>query len=352
MQRKTKIPTARSRKQPGPNNKPKRSAQLRNVIRTMAALSIAKPMQQKRARVPRPNMSEVHFQDTERLLTVTIAPSSTPGQLLAQIPVNPLSPPRLQSVARQFDSWHGMMALEAETTGNAFSKNYVIIRHLPNGDPAQIPSQAEALLNTVEACGRPSESQRLQLDSNRKAVVVASWASSYNKNKPIVDPDANDANNGLFLLVSNGSPGTESVDVVLRLRYNIRFFGPIAKPLVPDASIDLYSATGTLAAPWAGANFAGPGTNYLQWNEPTATLTIPKGKYLLSYRVTGTGLSNLGAAVATNCTVGVAATQITATFLSRVYTLNVPVSGTLRLDQPVTGTTITGASLFLAPFNA
>lgn len=344
MPRKTYTSTARSRKQPGPNNKPKRSAQPHNIMR--------KPAQLKRARVPRPNMSEVHFRDTERLLTVTVTPSSTPGQLLAQIPVNPLSPPRLQSVARQFDSWHGTMALEAETTGNAFSKNYVIIRHLPNGDPSQIPSQAESLLNTVEACGRPSESQRLQLDSNRKAVVTASWASSYNKNKPIVDPDANDANNGLFLLVSNGSPGTESVDVVLRLRYNIRFFGPIAKPLIPDTSLQVASTTGSLTAPWAGANLQGPGTNYLQWDDPTATLTIPKGKYLLSLRVSGTGLTAIGNAVATNCTIHTATNNVSSTLLSRVSLLYVPVSGTLRLDQPVTGTTLTNVSLLLAPFNA
>lgn len=345
MPRKTNTPSARSRKPlgSGPNNRPKRSAQPQNTMR--------KPMQ-KRARVPRPNMSEVHFRDTERLLTVTISPSSTPGQLLAQIPVNPLSPPRLQSVARQFDSWHGMMALEAETTGNAFSKNYVIIRHLPNGDPAQIPAQAEALLNTVEACGRPSESQRLQLDSNRKAVVTASWASSYNKNKPIVDPDANDANNGLFLLVSNGSPGTESVDVVLRLRYNIRFFGPIAKPLIPDTSLSMSSTSASLTAPWAGANFQGPGTNYIQWDEPAATLTVPRGKYLISTRVTGTGLTALGNAVATNCTIHTATNNVSPALISRLSVLYVPSSGTLRLEQPVTGTTLVSSSLFLAPYNA
>lgn len=340
--------------------RPRNQATVRKVVKTLKNMKLApKPNKSRKPAPPRnkrnmsrPNMSEVHFQDTERLLTVTVPPSSAPGTLLALIPVNPLTPPRLQSVARQFDTWHGTMSLEAETTGNAFSKNYVILRHLPNGDPSQVPVQPEALLNTVEAGGRPTDTQRLQLDSNRKAVVVASWRHSYNKDKPIVDPDANDANNGLFLLVSNGSPGTESVDVVLRLRYNIRFYGPVAKPLVIDASIDLYSATGTLTSPWNGSSFAGPGTNYLQWDEPTATLTIPKGKYLLSVRVTGTGLSALGSAVATNCTLGAAATQLTTTFISRVYTLNAPISGTLRLDQPVTGTTITGASLYLAPFNA
>lgn len=306
----------------------------------------------RRPRMPRPNMSEVHFQDTERLLTVTITPTSTPGQLLAQIPVNPLSPPRLESVARQFDSWRGSMSLEAETTGNAFSKNYVILRHLPNGDPSQIPAQAQALLNTVEACGRPAESQRLQLDSNRKATVVANWSRSYNKNKPIIDPDANDANNGLFLLVSNGSPGTESVDVVLRLRYNIRFFGPIAKPLIPDTSLNVASTTGSLTAPWVGASLQGPGTNYIQWDEPTATLTVPKGKYLLSFRVSGTGLTALGDAVATNCTIHTATNNVSPGLLSRLCLLYVPVSGTLRLAQPVTGSTLTNISLLLAPFNA
>jgi hypothetical protein len=245
-----------------------------------------------------------------------------------------------------------MMALEAETTGNAFSKNYVIIRHLPNGDPAQIPSQAESLLNTVEACGRPSESQRLQLDSNRKAVVVASWARSYNKNKPIVDPDANDANNGLFLLVSNGSPGTESVDVVLRLRYNIRFFGPIAKPLIPDTSLQVTSTTGSLTTPWNGASLRGPGINYIRWDEPNAALTVPKGTYMLSVRASGTGLTALGNAAATNCTIHTATNNVSPTLISRLSILYVPVSGTLRLEQPVTGTTLTSISLFLAPFNA
>lgn len=297
-------------------------------------------------------MSEVHFQDIERLLTVTVSPSSTPGQLLAQVPVNPLSPPRLESVARQFDSWRGTMSLEAETTGNAFSKNYVILRHLPNGDPDQIPAQAQALLNTVEACGRPSESQRLQLDSNRKAVVVANWSRSYNKNKPIVDPDANDANNGIFLLVSNGSPGTESVDVVLRLRYNVRFFGPVAKPLVPDTSFQLLSTTGTPADPWSNAILSGPGQNYIQWDQATTTLSFPKGKYLLSLRISGAGLTTCGAPVPINCTVSSSFTLPSAGVIVRTYLLTVPVSGTLRVDQPVTGTSLTSTSLFCAPFNA
>lgn len=344
--------------------RPRNQAVVRKVVKTLKNMKLdpkpqkpAKTRNQRnrprRARTTRrPNMSEVHFQDTERLATVTVEPGVSPGTLLSMIPVNPLTPPRLQSVARQFDTWKGTMTLEAETTGNAFSKNYVILRHLPNGDPAQIPFEPRALLNTVEAGGRPSDSQRLQLDSNRKATVSATWTHSYNKNKPIVDPDLNDANNGLFLLVSNGSPGTESVDVVLRVRYDIRFYGPVAKPLVTDASVDLYSATGTLALPWKGSSFNGPGTNYLQWDEATATLTMPKGKYLLSVRVTGTGLTALGDAITTNCTAGLAATLLNPTFLSRVYIVTVPINGTLRLDQPVTGTTITGASLYLAPFNA
>lgn len=343
------------------SNRPRNQVTVRKVARTLKNMKLApKPNRPRtkqnsprsRRNLSRPNMSEVHFQDAERLLTVTVPASSTPGSLLALIPVNPLTPPRLQAVARQFDTWHGTMSLEAETTGNAFSKNYVILRHLPNGDPTQVPVTAEALLNTVEAGGRPTDTQRLQLDSNRKAVVVATWRHSYNKDKPIVDPDLNDANNGLFLLVSNGSPGTEPVDVVLRLRYNIRFYGPVAKPLVIDSSSTLLSSSTTLATPWLDGVLTGPGTNYFKWNDNSATLTLPKGRYLFTIRVVGTGLTGLNAAVTTNCFIFSTATSSSATSISRVYIVDVASSGTIRLDQPAAGTTLLSATLYIAPFNA
>lgn len=314
---------------------------------------IPAPRPQKKPRKPRTRMNaSVFFRDTERVATLSIPTSSSPGDLLATFAVNPLSAPRLRAVAQQFDSWHGQMSMEVETTGNAFSKNYVILRHLPNGDPSVVPSNPDALLNTVEASARPGESARLQLDSNRSVSVSARWSESYNKNKPIVDADLNDCRNGQFLIVSNGSPGTDIVTLTVRLRYQIRFFGPVYRSLVSDNSTRI-SATGVPATPWSNATLSGNGSGYISFNTSNSTVTLPAGNYLFSQVYKGTGISSVPGAIFTNCSAGPGSSIVSSTIAIDSYTLSVPVDGgTVKLGVPVTATTLTSASLFIAPFTA
>lgn len=171
---------------------------------------------------------------TERVATITIPVNSVAGQLLYSLENNPNSAPRASAVASQFDSWHSVTELEVETTGNAFAKNFIVIRHVPNGDPSRIPTEPQSLLNFAEAYSRRGESYKLQLDSNNKGIVRAPWQGvSYNPRKPINDSDPSERNNGLFIIVSNGSPGTDPVDITIRYRYSFKFYGPIYTPVVP-----------------------------------------------------------------------------------------------------------------------
>lgn len=307
----------------------------------------------KRRAAPRTRMnSSVFFRDIERVATLSIPTTSAPGELLASYAVNPLSAPRLRAVAQQFDSWHGQMSMEVETTGNAFSKNYVILRHLPNGDPSVVPSNPDALLNTVEASARPGESARLQLDSNRPASVSARWSESYNKNKPIVDADLNDCRNGQFLIVSNGSPGLEIVTLTVRLRYQIRFFGPVYRSLIPDNSARIL-AFGSPPTPWNGATVSGNGSGYIAFNPTTATVTLPAGNYLFSQVHKGTGITTVPGATFVNCSGGASAFLTTATMSIDSYTVSVPSDGgQVKLGSPLTATTLASSSLFIAPFTA
>lgn len=339
------------------SNRARSQPTVRKVVKTLKNMKLlSKPPQpatRSRPRKPKSRSrlnASVSFRDTERVATLTIPASSAPGDLLASYAVNPLSAPRLRAVAQQFDSWHGSMSMEVETTGNAFSKNYVILRHLPNGDPTLIPSNSDALLNTVEASARPGESARLQLDSNRPASVSARWSESYNKNKPIVDADLNDCRNGLFLIVSNGSPGSDTVTLTVRLRYQIRFFGPVYRSLVPDNSTRI-SATGAPATPWSDATLSGNGAGYISFNPSKSTVTLPAGNYLLSQVYKGTGITSVPGAIFTNCSAGPGSVVVTPTIAIDSYTLSVSAdSGTVKLGVPVTATTLTSASLFIAPF--
>jgi len=167
--------------------------------------------------------------------------------------------------------------MEVETTGNAFSKNFIILRHFPNGDPSRIPSPGQSLLNAAEAYDRKSESVKLQLDSNSKGICKAPWNLSYNPQKPINDTDPSERNLGVFVIVSNGSPGTDPVDITVRFRYNFRFFGPIYAPLIPDNS------KLAIAAPVTNANIFG---NAIVTGDAPITFTTNKITFLSDCRVT------------------------------------------------------------------
>lgn len=244
-------------------------------------------------RSPRdPKVSKVmcRMNATERVTQVVVPTTVTPGTLLFSVPVNPTSSPRLAAVATQFDSWYGNVSMEVETTGNAFSQDYAILRFVPNGDASRLPTNARNLLNLAESCEERSQSAKLQLDSNRTASVKATWKTSYNPRKPILDPDPSECNNGLFILVADGSPGANAVNLTIRLKYDIHFYGPIATPVAVNSTQSLSGAGGTLGA----ANLlgsapisAGPGSITGAAN----VIQIPvAGRYIITYYGTGTGL--------------------------------------------------------------
>nr|QYF49506.1 MAG: structural polyprotein [Xinjiang sediment hepe-like virus 1] len=172
------------------------------------------------------------IQTTERVVTLTIPVDSKPGDLLYVLKNNPTSSPRARVITSQHDSWHGDTHVEVETTGNAFAKNFLLIRHVPNGDESRLPTPGQDLLNFAEAYSRKGETCKLQLDSNAKGRVSAPWRlTSYNPNKPILDSDPSECNNGLYIIVSNGSPGAEPVDITIRFHVNISCYGAIYKPI-------------------------------------------------------------------------------------------------------------------------
>jgi hypothetical protein len=226
----------------------------------------------------------------ERVTTVTIPVASTPGQLLYTLLNNPNSAPRSNAISSQYDSWYGVTSVSVETTGNALSKNFIIIRHVPNGDPARLPNPGNSLLNFAEASSRRDESVKLQLDSNRQATCTAPWAAtSYNRRKPINDTDPSDANNGLFSIVSNGSPGNDPVDITIRYRYDFHFYGPIYVPIISNHSAALTSNTPTIGAPFANPIVDGESIS----DVTNDTFTLAPGQYLLTTYATGTGIAAL-----------------------------------------------------------
>lgn len=230
---------------------------------------------------------------TERISQVIVPTSVTPGTLLFQMPVNPYSSPRLQATATQFDSWYGEMTLQVETTGNSFSSDYVVLRHVPNGDPGRLPTNASTLLSLAETADRAGESARLQLDSNRTAQVTARWADSYNPKKPLQDNDPTDANNGIFIIVADGSPGTTAVNLTIRLKYTIHFFGAIVNPVIVNSSQLFTSLTSPSPTSFLGATFSsvGPGSAVGAGNLINFPLI---GQYTITTYATGVSLTATG----------------------------------------------------------
>jgi len=286
---------------------------------------------------------------TERITTVTIPTTTTAGKLLYLLENNPSSAPRANAVSTQFDSWSSTTEIEVETTGNAFAKNFVVIRHVPNGDPSRLPADPESLLNFAEAYSCPGESYKLQLDSNAKGVVRAPFrATTYNPHKPIRDQDPSERNNGLFIIVANGSPGVDPVDITIRFRYSFRFYGPIFRSILPNLSSRLESSTGsTPALPFGTApSRAGPAAV----TNTTSSITLVPGDYLAFLRVTGTGIT----ANSTPSSPGVTFTSLgavaSATAAIATYTFSLAVNSVISFSA-ATATTIDGASFTTAPYD-
>jgi hypothetical protein len=294
--------------------------------------------------VGRSSMNAVSYlRGTERVVTLTIPTTSKAGDLLYTLEGNPNSAPRARAVASQFDSWSSPLELEVETTGNAFSKNFILIRHLPNGDPNRLPPPGQSLLNVAEAYDRRDESVKLQLDSNAKGVCKAPWSLSYNPRKPIEDTDASERNLGLFIIVSNGSPGAEPVDITIRLRYDFRFYGPIYQPLSPNTSQILTNTTTSLATPFNGATITGPGDAIFAGN----VIRFPNaGSYLFNIQISaasgtiGPGYSGITASNTWNVNNTTAANY--------AATIDVSVNSTVTLS--LTGT-LASIKVIIAPYN-
>jgi hypothetical protein len=286
---------------------------------------------------------------TERITTVTIPVNTTPGQLLFMLENNPNSAPRARAVASQFDSWSSTTEIEVETTGNAFAKNFIVIRHVPNGDPSRLPADAESLLNFAEAYSRVGESYKLQLDSNNKGIVRAPYrATTYNPHKPINDQDPSERNNGLFVIVANGSPGAESVDITIRYRYSFRFFGPIFRSILPNTSARFVSTVGsTPALPFGTApTRSGPGAIA----NTNSSVTLLPGEYFATTRFTGAGIS-IGSPISSP---GVTFTSLgaitTATSVIGIYQFTLTENSVITFS-PANATTIDSAQFTVAPYD-
>lgn len=241
------------------------------------------------------------IKDVERMTTIAVTTSTSAGQLLYNIAANPMVCPRLSATASQFDSWYGSMSMEVETTGNAFSKDFVVLRHLANGDPSRIPTVANTLLNLAETSERAGEQARLQLDCNRRARVTAIWSESYNPRKPLIDADPSECNLGQFIIVANGSPGTDTVSLVVRMRYRIHFFSPIYEPWTYDTSKTIVSGGSGVSNTNIFGNtptFSGNGAETVPASN---TITFPKiGRYTMNYYAGGSSIGSGPTAVFTD----------------------------------------------------
>lgn len=296
-----------------------------------------------------PLVSKCSFSALERITTVPVPTSVTSGTLLYTLLANPLSAPRLRAIASQFDSWYGEMSMEVETTGNSFSKDYVILRHLPNGDPSLIPTTADSLLALSETSDRPGESTRLQLDSNKVARVTAPWKTSYNPRKPIVDADLNDCNNGLFIIVADGSPGTDPVNLTIRIRYTIHFYGALVSPILPDRSTKISSAAPTASSIFGAApTISGVGGATASGN--TVVFTNP-GRYLctLCYTLTNPATGGFVMPSASGTAVAVVLSQPNSLSNTAVYQVTTKLPNQfLILSATNAGTT---AAFYVASFS-
>jgi hypothetical protein len=333
----------RSRKAAAPRPPPPRPKRQRKRNRPQPAgpNAVRRPNRQPKAQ------TMCHFQATERISQITVPTNVTPGTLLFNTPANPTISPRLAAAASQFDSWHGDMTLEVETTGNSFSQDYVILRHVPNGDPARLPTNARNLLNLAETCERPTESYKLQLDSNKVGRVIASWKSTYNPRKPILDVDPSECNNGLFIIVADGSPGASAVNLTIRLKYNIHFYGPVAVPMAINTTQQITASGGTISSSnllGSAPVSTGPGSATAAAN----VLTLPNaGKYILTYYATGTGLGIPSAAFSAAAAVDspVFTNVSSGTVAMATWNVTTTASATITLTMAATTVTLSYAQL-------
>lgn len=317
----------------------------RKPTRRMNASVVKRRPSQKIPRISAPCV----IKDVERLTTIVVPTATTAGQLLYNIAANPMACPRLSATASQFDSWYGTMHMEVETTGNAFSKDFVVIRHVANGDPSRIPTVANVLLNLAETSERRGEQARLQLDCNKRASVSAIWSESYNPRKPIIDSDPTECNLGQFIIVSNGSPGTDPVSLVVRMRYIVHFFSPIYTPWVVDTSRVITAAGGGISSANVFGNSPTYSGNGSQLVTTGNSVNFPlAGNYTINFYQSG---GTITAAPTASSSPAVTFTPYSAMFNSGSSTSNWDITTTAAntvVTFVVTGTT-TASRLEISP---
>jgi len=331
--------------------KPRAKARIPRRRKANPGRNAMAPMMRRKTREPRTQDTMCRMSATERVTQVIVPASVTPGTLLFSSPVNPTSSPRLAAVATQFDSWYGTITMEVETTGNAFSQDYAILRHVPNGDPSRLPTNARNLLNLAETCEKRSESAKLQLDSNKTAQVVATWKTSYNPRKPILDSDPSECNNGLFILVADGSPGTTPVNLTIRFRYNIVFYGPQATPIVINPANTIVGAPGVLTPAsifGTAPAITGPGSNFAAGN----IIDIASGAPVsIAVNVNGTGLTVPTFSILNGIITTVISTpKINTAATAASYVIIVKPAEDCTLTTTITATAVTASQAFISPF--
>lgn len=227
------------------NNNGKRRRPTRRPVKTRRLPRNNNRSRRPRNWVPRAVLGGASGQNfiagTERIKTVIVKPNAKPGDVLAKIFVSPLSAPRAAAISGQFDSWAGPIRLEVESAGNSLSKNYVICHHFNDASGTRIPTNPDELLSAVDCSSTRGETAQLQLDSNKKVMVVAPWRTSYNPTKPLSSTDSSESCNGVFYIVANGSPGDTEVSLTVRLTYSIRFYGASLQliPTPPGTTAEL-----------------------------------------------------------------------------------------------------------------
>jgi len=144
------------------------------------------------------------------------------------VEVNPTQFPRLGVFASQYKQWKGDFKLHVESLGNAFANSSVSLAYVPDPDPSDLPSDPTALLRVINAS--PSQAN-LHLQAQGSKNVSASWKLSTNPWKFIVDNQASERANGLFIVVANGSPGLADIPLKVSVSYDVQFQGNTFAPL-------------------------------------------------------------------------------------------------------------------------
>nr|WPR18105.1 MAG: capsid protein [Chemarfal virus 142] len=237
---------SRQNKRARPNQRRQRpsakaSQPLRSVRKAMAKLSV-------RQRSRMPNASNRPIGKQERLFQkghefyqiVEVPSSATIGQNLFQVEVNPTIFPRLSVIASQYKQWRGKINMHVESLGNAFALSSVSAAFFPDPDPADLPADPISLLRAIDSA--PSKTN-LHLQDTGIKTVTAPWTLTTNPWKFCVDDEASDRANGQFLIISNGSPGSELINLKVSFSYEVTFQGNTFQPMTPVTPPILASLT-------------------------------------------------------------------------------------------------------------